>query len=438
MRQRKSRKSTSAPTEPSLTTPAASSSSTNDAPTAAYSNPESNDADNAQERADEVDTPDAGAAAKLSYNTLQIDQTTSGQDLLSNSQGFVDQELAAAADLQIPEHLNDFDGDAAFDALWNVYRSGADNGLEYQDDYMMRGGSPPLDPCAESSLQPMSSLNTASPQELIHSNHESAATHKDSLSGEVGVDFNSVERLCISTNTSDWSSIFSNSTNHSSRIQSGTPSTTGSPGKSPTQSLDAADSTNRNTLHPKISDSPRSSSCQCVQTALRILEVLETDNSKFNNSAFDHILGLKKSAISQCSLMLGCQACSAASAFVVLLIVICEKILISFEAWSTRYQGRKPRASEVSSEGERTDRNKGKIRKFFLGVYEVDSEHEQCSLLRSLAMVQIRLLHRLLNRLQDFVASRNWATHQASLASFVLRLEEAAAGLIARESHKID
>ena len=175
-----------------------------------------------------------------------------------------------------------------------------------------------------------------------------------------------------------------------------------------------------------------------MQTALRVLEVLETDNNKFNHLAFDHILGLKKNAISQCSLMLGCQACTAVSAFVVLLIVICEKILMSFEAWSTQYQGRNPKASDSSSEGEPIGRSKGNFRKFSLGVYEVDSEHEQCSLMRSLAMVQLRHLHRLLNKLQGLAASRNWATHQASLASFVLRLEEAAAGLIARESLKID
>lgn len=245
-------------------------------------------------------------------------------------------------------------------------------------------------------------------------------------------------RLCISASTSDWSSICSNSTNHSSQLRSGTPSTTGSPGKVPSRSLDDADGQKRNASPPKITSSPSPPPCQCVQTALRILETLESDNNKFNNSAFDHILGLKKNAISQCSLLLGCQACSTTSAFVVLLIVICEKILISFEAWSTRYQGRKPRASEGSSEGGPTGRSKGKIKRFFLGVYEVDSEHEQCSLLRSLAMVQMRLLHRLLNKLQDFAVSRNWATHQASLASFVLRLEEAAAGLIARESLKTD
>ena len=290
-----------------------------------------------------------------------------------------------------------------------------------------------------------------------------------------------MEPLSTSASTSDWSSLFSNSTNLATGLGGESPFTTGFLGTSPSQSLHAAYSPNRNVSHPKTPESPtsgrlrsrtlsttafpgtsrlqyletpdspkttsshskipispNSSSCQCMQMALRILELLETDNNRFNNLAFDHILVLKKNAISQCSKMLGCQACTAVSAFVVLLIVICEKILVSFEAWSTRYPRSKPKADEGSSEEEPSGRRKGNLRTFFLGVYEVDSEHEQCSLLRSLALVQIRHLHRLLNGLQGLAASRNWTTHQASLASFLLRLEEAAAGLIARESLMVD
>ena len=237
---------------------------------------------------------------------------------------------------------------------------------------------------------------------------------------------------------SDWSSVFSSSSNDASPLLSGTPSTSRFPGNSPPQSSGAADSPTERIVQSETPD-PSSSSCHhCIQTALRILERLETVNNKFNKSTFDHILGLKKDAISQCSLILACRSCTAVSALVVLLIVICEKILMSFEAWSTQYQGRKPKASAGSNGGEWNDRSNSKVKKFFLGVYEVDSEHEQCSLLRCLAMVQLRSLDRLLKGLLEYAASRNWATHQASLASFILRLEKAAAGLIARESFRID
>lgn len=237
---------------------------------------------------------------------------------------------------------------------------------------------------------------------------------------------------------SDWSSFSSSSTNDANPLLSGTPSTPGFPRSTPPPSSDAAERTNPNALHSKTPDSSSSSCCQCIQSALRILEGLETVNNKFSMSTFDQILGLKKDAISQCSLILACRSCTAVSALVVLLIVICEKLLTSFETWSTRYQGRKPKASVDSCEGESNDCSNGKVKKIFFGVYEVDSEHEQCALLRCLAMIQLRNLHRLLHGLQEFAASKNWVTHQVSLASFVLRLEKAAAGLIARESITID
>ena len=100
--------------------------------------------------------------------------------------------MGLAADLQYPGALDDFDGDAAFDALWNVCSNGANNGLEYQDDCMMWGGNSPLDPYAEPSNQTMSSLNSINLQELIHPNHESTSTHKNSPSGEVGVGMKSL------------------------------------------------------------------------------------------------------------------------------------------------------------------------------------------------------------------------------------------------------
>ena len=247
-----------------------------------------------------------------------------------------------------------------------------------------------------------------------------------------------MEPLCSSSGTSDWSSYSSSSTNDTSPLLSGTPFTQGLPGSTPPPSSDAAEHTDPNALHSRTPDSSSSSCCQCIQSALRILEGLETVNNKFSKSTFDRILGLKKDAISQCSLILACRSCTAVSALVVLLIVICEKLLTSFETWSTQYQGRKPKTSADASEGEPNDCSNGKVEKMLLGAYEVDSEHEQCALLRCLAMVQLRNLHRLLHGLQEFAASKDWVTHQASLASFALRLRKAAAGLIARESIKID
>ena len=97
-----------------------------------------------------------------------------------------------AADVHYPAPLNDLDGDAEFDALWNTYTSVVENGLESGDNHMTGGGSSPLDPFSEPSPQSLSSLTTTSLQELVDSNHASAIAHKDSPVGAVGVGMNSL------------------------------------------------------------------------------------------------------------------------------------------------------------------------------------------------------------------------------------------------------
>ena len=93
--------------------------------------------------------------------------------------------------MQDLEPLNDLDGDASLDALWNTYMSGAKCGLEYEDNYMMRGETSFLNPHPESSPQPISPLNTSSLQQLIDSSHESTIAHEDFPSGAL-IGMNSV------------------------------------------------------------------------------------------------------------------------------------------------------------------------------------------------------------------------------------------------------
>ncbi len=247
----------------------------------------------------------------------------------------------------------------------------------------------------------------------------------------LSTDSSNPESLTTSADTSDWTSLSSVSLCRNHYLHSAASSIMWHSESSPEESLEPLGNQEPGLSGPKTSDAVAPISCQCMQTALQILEVLETDNNKFNSSGFDHILAVKKNAIARCTTILDCHTCSAASAFVMLLIVICKKILISFEAWSSRYHGRKQVSSEVLVPVE--SKANSKVNTFFLGVYEVDSEDEQCSLLRSLAMVQLRHLRRLMNKIKRLASSRSWAAHQAVSASFLLRLEQAAAGLVAWE-----
>ena len=164
---------------------------------------------------------------------------------------------------------------------------------------------------------------------------------------------------------------------------------------------------------------------------MQVLEALQIDSHKLTPSAFDRILGLKKQTIDDCTLMLECPTCVANSAFVMLLIVICEKLVMSFEAWSTRYKGRNPSAPRRrESDDEHTEN--AHERKFYLGVYEVTLEEERCSLLRALAMVQLRRLIQVIGRLTSVATSQDWAAHLALLASCSSRSQGAAVNLRVR------
>lgn len=163
-------------------------------------------------------------------------------------------------------------------------------------------------------------------------------------------------------------------------------------------------------------------------TALQVLELLESNNIELESTALDHVLVIQKNAISQCLPILECQACNAAPALGMRMTVICEKILIAFESFPTRFQGWRPRPIHSYSHGDPNKSEMGETQKFFLGVYEVESEHEQRILLRSLAVVQLQEFHRVLIKLEEVAMSREWEIHQSLLISLILRLQNTATG----------
>ena len=183
----------------------------------------------------------------------------------------------------------------------------------------------------------------------------------------------------------------------------------------------------RTLSHAAASSSP----CQCIHVGIRVLEGLQIIYNKSIPSAFDRIPRLKKQAIDKCMSIMRCQDCIRTSPMVMLLLVICEKLVSSFENWSKRYKGRNPSGSRSSgSKGDDAKQSQSQL--FFLGVYEVDAEEERCSLLRALAMVQLRRLILLLAELMSMARYQNWTEHQTILRLLIFKSEDAASGLIAR------
>lgn len=174
---------------------------------------------------------------------------------------------------------------------------------------------------------------------------------------------------------------------------------------------------------------PGSTPCQCMQIALRILEELEIKNSRDDLYAADHVLSFQKRAIEQCSTMLNCKSCSTMSGFMMLLVVICEKMVSSFERITSCVEqlqqhplpsggldGGGPRAGGIGDE-----------QTVSVGEYEVDSLQEQCCLVGVLVLLQLKKLGAVLTRLKNLAATYNWGTHLTMLLSIDQRFRNSTA-----------
>ena len=172
------------------------------------------------------------------------------------------------------------------------------------------------------------------------------------------------------------------------------------------------------------------SSCRCMSTALEILEVLEIKNSKMSLEAIDGILSFKKRALNQCNVMLECQGCNSHSQFMMLLVVICDKMVSSFERLSLSCREVHNHITEVGDikrAGEGFTIVDGKS--LFVGEYEVDLDEERCYLVRQLVMLQLRNLATFELRLKGIANGWSWDAHKTMLATIDKRLQDTAANI---------
>ncbi|KAL8724113.1 MAG: hypothetical protein Q9166_008125 [cf. Caloplaca sp. 2 TL-2023] len=190
------------------------------------------------------------------------------------------------------------------------------------------------------------------------------------------------------------------------------------------------------------------SSCRCMSTALDILEVLEIKNSKISLEAIDGILSFKKRALNQCNVMLECQGCNSHSQFMMLLVVICDKMVASFERLSLSCREVHQQMhidpstlgnqqSQCPIQGTTNNNTKKSTEGFtivdgkplFVGEYEVDLDEERCYLVRQLVMLQLRNLATFELRLKGIANGWSWDAHKTMLATIDKRLQDTAANI---------
>ncbi|KAL8661266.1 MAG: hypothetical protein Q9202_005750 [Teloschistes flavicans] len=171
------------------------------------------------------------------------------------------------------------------------------------------------------------------------------------------------------------------------------------------------------------------SSCRCMSTALDILEVLEIKNSKMSYEAIDGILSFKKRALNQCNVMLECQGCNSHSQFMMLLVVICDKMVASFERLSLSCREVHQQIAEVGDMKKAEGFTIVDGKSLFVGEYEVDLDEERCYLVRQLVMLQLRNLATFELRLKGIANGWSWDAHKTMLATIDKRLQDTAANI---------
>lgn len=166
-----------------------------------------------------------------------------------------------------------------------------------------------------------------------------------------------------------------------------------------------------------------------MSTALDILEVLEIKNSKLSLEAIDGILSFKKRALNQCNVMLECQGCNSHSQFMMLLVVICDKMVASFERLSLTCREVHQQITEVGDTKKAEGFTIVDGKSLFVGEYEVDLDEERCYLVRQLVMLQLRNLATFELRLKGIANGWSWDAHKTMLATIDKRLQDTAANI---------
>lgn len=162
-----------------------------------------------------------------------------------------------------------------------------------------------------------------------------------------------------------------------------------------------------------------------MQKVLSLHEEVETKRTEDSMTSTDYRLSFQKSILSQCNGILGCKECRSISAFAMLIITICERLLCSFHSISRSCLGKlryhlQPRQcpdlhlrKKVSRDEE--DLGGGSNQKVYIGGYCVESPQEQSFLVMRAVELQLRELRNLLTTLKDVAVHHGWEKHISML-----------------------
>ena len=178
--------------------------------------------------------------------------------------------------------------------------------------------------------------------------------------------------------------------------------------------------------------------CECLQTTLRLLEEFENRATTTDSSNLDSVLSKQQSALNNCLRMARCVSCAARSDYMILLGVVSDKLITSYEqvvmdkdaklhaGTDNRddQEGGKMACSVVSS-GPISAAAPDTRRKCAIsfGCYQVDGTTEWEFVVKVLIVLQLRQVFILLAHMQSIAEGTSRDQHVSALRMRKQRLQ---------------
>lgn len=172
--------------------------------------------------------------------------------------------------------------------------------------------------------------------------------------------------------------------------------------------------------------------CACVSSALTLLEALEMEDYSASSRSIAHVLQLRKQTLLRCVELISCETCTATSNFIILVILLCRKVVGSYErvVRILREQLDRDRQAQTLGFGrchapqqhEVTDESGEGGLAIFLRNYEMDSAEELCVFSGLIAM-QLGKWRILIGQLKNRCLSLDLAMHSAMVAAVEKRVQ---------------
>ncbi|RYP33122.1 hypothetical protein DL767_004907 [Monosporascus sp. MG133] len=180
---------------------------------------------------------------------------------------------------------------------------------------------------------------------------------------------------------------------------------------------------------PKTYNSPCRSLCSCLQQAMsanEAIEIIMWGQKDLCSDVYD-ILQQQKAALAKCEDLIGCRTCCIQPPYVMLLLSMCRKLLATLDKICQGPTEEEDGGTAAAADGS-ADQRKRKMggyensgvesrRGYGISIRERRLDDDDESLvLKSLVTIRVKMLKRIIGRLDEVASQYNWPVHKGRLA----------------------